>query len=77
MPRQSGSGWFMQYASSKASTRLLISLPGPMLDDVHAMAKAQGISAAEVMRRALTRHMRDFVREHPSAVALHGSAKGP
>ncbi len=77
MPRQSGSGWFMQYESSKAETRLLISLPRPMLDDAHAIAKAQGISVAEVIRRALTRHMQDFVREHPTVVALNGSAKGP
>lgn len=77
MPRQSGSGWFMQYESSKVETRLLISLPRPMADDLHAIAAAQKLSSAEVIRRALTRHMRDFVREHPTVVALKGSAKGP
>ena len=65
MPRQSGDGWFLKYESAKASTRLLLSLPQPMQDDAHAVAKAKGISVAEVVRRALTRHMRDFARAHP------------
>ena len=48
MPRQSGGGWFLKYESSKASTRLLLSLPKPMLDDAHAVAKVQGISVERV-----------------------------
>ena len=65
MPRQSGDGWFLKYESAKASTRLLLSLPQPMLDDAHAAAKAQGISVAELARRAMTHHMSELARAHP------------
>lgn len=75
MPRQSGDGWFLQYDSAKASTRLLLSLPQPMLDDAHAVAKAQGISVAELARRAMTCHMSEVITAHPSLVALKGARK--
>ena len=65
MPRQSGDGWFLKYEPAKASTRLLLSLPKPMLDDAHAVAKAQGISVAELVRRAMTHHMAEVARAHP------------
>ena len=65
MPRQSGDGWFLKYESTKVSTRLLLSLPKPMLDDAHAVAKAQGISVAELVRRAMTHHMSELARVHP------------
>ncbi len=77
MPRQSGDGWFLKYESAKASTRLLLSLPKPMLDDAHAVAKAQGISVAELARRAMTYHMSELVKANPSLVALRGSRQGP
>ena len=77
MPRLSGDGWFLQYDSAKASTRLLLSLPGPMLDDAHAVAKAQGISVAELARRAMTHHMAEVVKANPSLVVLRGSRQGP
>ena len=77
MPRQSGDGWFLKYESAKASTRLLLSLPKPMLDDAHAVAKAQGISVAELARRAMTHHMAELVKANPSLVALRGSRQGP
>ena len=77
MPRQSGDGWFLKYESAKASTRLLLSLPKPMLDDAHAVAKAQGISVAELARRAMTYHMAELVKANPSLVALRGSRQGP
>lgn len=68
MPRQSGDGWFLKYESAEASTRLLLSLPKPMLDDAHAVAKAQGISVAELVRRAMTYHMAELARVHPELV---------
>ena len=68
MPRQSGDGWFLKYESAKASTRLLLSLPKPMLDDAHAVAKVQGISVAELARRAMTHHMSELARVHPELV---------
>lgn len=77
MPRQSGDGWFLKYESAKASTRLLLSLPKPMLDDAHAVAKAQGISVAELARRAMTHHMAELVKANPSLVALRGSRQCP
>ena len=77
MPRQSGNGWFLKYESAKASTRLLLSLPQPMLDDAHAVAKAQGISVAELARRAMTHHMAELVKANPSLVALRGSRRCP
>ena len=77
MPRQFGDGWFLKYESAKASTRLLLSLPKPMLDDAHAVAKAQGISVAELARRAMTHHMAELVKANPSLVALRGSRQGP
>ena len=77
MPRQSGNGWFLKYESAKASTRLLLSLPKPMLDDAHAVAKAQGISVAELARRAMTYHMAELAKANPSLIALRGSRQGP
>ena len=77
MPRQSGDGWFLKYESAKASTRLLLSLPKPMLDDAHAVAKAHGISVAELVRRATTQYMAEVVKANPSLVALRGSRQGP
>ena len=77
MSRQSGDGWFLKYESAKASTRLLLSLPKPMLDDAHAVAKVQGISVAELVRRAMTHHMAEVVKANPSLVALRGSRQGP
>ena len=75
MPRQSGDGWFLKYESAKASTRLLLSLPKPMLDDAHAVAKVQGISVAELARRAMTHHMSELVKANPSLVALRGARR--
>lgn len=68
MPRQSDGGWYLKYESAKASTRLLLSLPQPMLDDAHAAAKLQGISVAELARRAMTYHMSELARVHPELV---------
>ena len=68
MPRQSDGGWFLKYESAKASARLLLSLPQPMLDDAHAAAKLQGISVAELARRAMTHHMSELARVHPELV---------
>ena len=68
MPRQSDGGWFLKYESAKASTRLLLSLPQPMLDDAHAAAKLQGISVAELVRRAMTHHMLELACAHPELV---------
>ena len=75
MSRQSGDGWFLKYESAKASTRLLLSLPKPMLGDAHAVAKAQGISVAELVRRAMTHHMAEVVKANPSLVALRGARR--
>ena len=74
MPRQSSEGWFLQYPTAKASTRLLISLPGPMMGDISKSADAQNISAAELMRRAATFHMKELTRAHPE---LELQGKGP
>lgn len=74
MPRQSGDGWFLKYESAKASTRLLLSLPKPMLDDAHVVAKAQGISVAELVRRAMTHHMVEVTRAH-SDLKLTGAQR--
>lgn len=73
MPRQSGDGWFLRYKTPKASTRLLLSLPKDMLSDAHAAAHAQDISVAELVRRAMTRHMSELIAEHPSLFALRGT----
>lgn len=70
MPRQSGDGWFLKYESAKASTRLLLSLPKPMLGDAHAVAKAQGISVAELARRAMTHHMAEVAKQYPTVVLV-------
>ena len=77
MPRQSSDGWFLKYEPATASARLLLSLPKSMLDNTHAAAKAQGISVAELARRAMTYHMAELVKANPSLVALRGSRQGP
>jgi hypothetical protein len=65
--------WFLKYESVGASARLLLSLPQPMLDDAHAAARLQGISVAELVRRAMTHHMSELARVHPELV-LKGQA---
>lgn len=75
MLRLSGDEWFLKYESSKVSARMLLSLPEQMLEDVHAVAKAHGISTAELVRRALTSHMAEMVKSNPSLVALRGSIR--
>lgn len=74
MPRQSGDGWFLKYESAKASTRLLLSLPGPMLEDAHAAAQLQGISVAELARRAMTNHVAALAKAHPE-LQLRGEVR--
>lgn len=76
MPRQSSEGWFLQYPTAKASARLLISMPSRMLVDAHAVAKAQGISVAELARRAMTHHMAEVVKANSAHVAIYGTRSG-
>ncbi len=68
MPCQSDDGWYLKYESTKTSTRFLLSLPEPMLDDARAAAKLQGISVAELVRRAITHDMLDLALVHPELV---------
>lgn len=74
MPRQSGNGWFLKYDKCVAEKRLLISLPVDMLKDAHAAAALQGISAAELARRAMTHHMHALTHAHPQLV-LKGESR--
>lgn len=73
MARKAGKQWFIDYGEERSKTRLLISLPVPMLMDLHAAAKLQGISAAELVRRAATRQLADLARS--SALELQGKRK--
>lgn len=53
MPKYSGVGWALRYVVAGPWTRLLISLPRPMLEDLHTVSSAQGVSVAEFVRLAV------------------------
>lgn len=72
MARQAGKQWFVDYGQERSKTRLLVSLPVPMLADAHAAAKLQGISVAELVRRAVTRQLAELGR---SGLELQGKRK--
>ncbi len=65
MSHRAGSGWLLNYADPRNNTRLLISLPSAMLRDLRLLAKSQDISAAELVRRAVTREIAAEIRERP------------
>ena len=69
MPRPDGSGWLLTYADPRNNTRLLMSLPSAMLCDFRLLAKSQGISVAELMRRAATRELAAQIRARPEIAA--------
>lgn len=52
-----GSRWALQYLDPKSDTRMLISLPSAMLEDIARVAESEGISMAELTRRALTERL--------------------
>lgn len=52
-----GSKWSLQYPDARSDTRMLTSLPKAMLLDAQCVAAAEGISTAELNRRALTAWM--------------------
>lgn len=69
MPHPDGSGWSLTYADPRSNTRMLMSLPSAMLRDLHILARSQGISTAELMRRAATREVAAQIRARPEIAA--------
>ena len=69
MPHPDGSGWLLNYADPRNDTRMLMSLPSAMLRDLRLLAKARGISLAELMRRAATRELAAEIGERPEIAA--------
>lgn len=69
MSHPDGSGWLLSYADPRNNTRMLMSLPSAMLCDLHLLAKSQGISTAELMRRAATREIAAQIKERPEIAA--------
>lgn len=69
MPRPDGSGWLLNYTDPRNDTRLLMSLPSAMLRDLRILAKSQGISIAELMRRAATREVAAQIEQRPEIAA--------
>jgi hypothetical protein len=69
MSRPDGSGWLLTYADPRNDTRVLVSLPSMMLRDLRILAKSQNISAAELVRRAVTREIAAQIKERPEIAA--------
>lgn len=69
MPIPDGSSWLLEYPDPKNDTRMLVSLPSAMLRDLHLMAKASGISTAELVRRAVTAELASQIRARPEIAA--------
>lgn len=69
MPHPDGSSWLLNYTDPRNDTRLLMSLPSSMLRDLRILAKSQGISIAELMRRAATREVAAQIRAQPELAA--------
>lgn len=65
MPYPDDSGWALRYVDPHSDTRLLVSMPKDMLFDASMLAKRRDCSIAELIRRALTRELRE--------AALHDS----
>lgn len=59
MPSPNDSGWALKYPDPRNDTRVLISLPTLMLQDAKQVAQAEGITVAELFRRAVTGYLRD------------------
>ncbi|GIV03812.1 MAG: hypothetical protein KatS3mg015_2642 [Fimbriimonadales bacterium] len=69
MPHPDGSGWLLTYANPRNDTRMLVSLPSAMLRDLRLLAKAKDISAAELVRRAVTREIAAEIKSRPEIAA--------
>lgn len=69
MPHPDGSGWLLNYADPRNDTRLLVSMPSAMLRDLRLLAKSQGISIAELIRRAATREVAAQIKARPEIAA--------
>lgn len=65
MPHPDGSGWLLTYADPRSDTRMLVSLPSAMLRDLRLLAKSQGTSISELVRRAVTREIAAEIRARP------------
>lgn len=63
MPRIDSSAWSVKYDDPRSGTRFLLSLPEAMLMDLHVLAHSQGISVAEVLRRAVTRALAEHTKD--------------
>lgn len=69
MPHPDDSGWLLKYTDPRSDTRMLMSLPSAMLRDLRILAKSQGISTAELMRRAATRELASQISARPEIAA--------
>lgn len=69
MPHPDGSGWLLNYADPRNDTRVLVSMPSAMLRDLRLLAKSQGISISELIRRAATREVAVQIKERPEIAA--------
>lgn len=69
MTRPDGSAWFMRYEDERSSARILASFPPQMLRDLRILAKANDMSLAELIRRACSREVSEFVASRPDVKA--------
>ncbi len=65
MPIPDGSGWYLQYDDPQATERLLVSFPYDLRRDLRVLSSSEGISDAELIRRAVTRELAMVIRERP------------
>lgn len=65
MPFPNSKGWMLSYEDPRSDTRMLVSLPKPMLRDLQLLAKAREISMAELVRVSVTREIAHAVQARP------------
>lgn len=65
MLTENSSGWMLDYVDPRNDTRMLMSIPKPMLRDFKLLAGARGISVAELVRRVVTQEIAAEIRARP------------
>lgn len=65
MPYIPPPNWSLTYEDPRSNARTLISMPAEMLRDLRVLSKSQGLSVAEMIRRAVTREIAAVLEERP------------
>lgn len=65
MPKPDQTKWSVKYEDPRSDVRFLFSLPKPMHRDIRLLAKARGMTTAEMIRQLISREVAAFQAERP------------